>query len=208
MGKEQHMKRSRVVVTVVVIAAVAVIAVVAALSTGGEGTTTADVRQTQPVTITGTTLPVFPDNGVDPAIGLPAPEISGYSFDGTPVSITADGKPKIIAILAHWCSHCQNDVDMLTSYIKDNGMPPLVDLYAISTGADASYPNYPPSKWLKDWPVPTIADSSTLQAAAALGVNAFPFFVFISADGNVDFRFPGEVQPDVLYQAAIALANG
>ena len=202
------MKRSRVIVTVVVIAAIAVIVVVAALSTGGDGTTSADVSQTQPVTVTGTMLPVYPDSGADPAIGLPAPEISGFSFDGTPVSITDDGKPKIIAILTHWCSHCQNDVEMLTSYIQDHGMPPLVEFYAISTGADASYPNYPPSKWLKDWPVPTIADSVTLQGAAALGVNAFPFFVFVNADGNVDFRFAGEVQPDVLYQAATALANG
>ncbi len=203
------MKRSpRIIVIVVVVAAVVVIAAVAALSTRGEGTSAANVNQTQPVTVTGTALPVYPDSGADTAVGLPAPEISGYSFDGTPVSITADGKPKIIAVLAHWCSHCQNDVEMLTSYIHDNGMPPLVEFYAISTGADASYPNYPPSKWLKNWPVPTIADSPTLQAAQALGVSAFPFFVFITADGNIDFRFPGEVQPDVLYQAAVTLANG
>jgi len=206
MGKGEDMKRSpRIIVAAVAVAAVAVIAVAAVLSTRGEGTTTES--QTQPVTVTGTNLPRYPDSGADPAIGLPVPEISGYSFDGTPVSITADGKPKIVAVLAHWCSHCQNDVEMLTSYIDDNGMPPLVEFYTISTGADASYPNYPPSKWLKDWPVPTIADSSTLQAAQALGVNAFPFFVFVTADGNVDFRFPGEVQPDVLYQAAMTLAN-
>jgi len=200
------MKRSRFTAIAIGIAAVAVIAVVAVLSTKGGGST-ADVSQMQPVTVTGTALPRYPDSGADPAIGLSAPEISGFSFDGTPVSITADGKPKIIAILAHWCSHCQNDVELLTPYIQDNGMPHLVEFYAISTLADASSPNWPPSKWLKDWPVPTIADSSTSQAAQALGVSAFPFFVFITADGNVDFRFPGEVQPDVLYQAAITLAN-
>jgi thioredoxin-related protein len=55
--------------------------------------------------------------------------------------------------------------------------------------------------------VPTIADSSTSQAAQVLGVSAFPFFVFITGDGTVDFRFPGEVEPDVLYQAAVTLAN-
>ncbi len=201
------MKRSpRLTAIAIGIAAVVVVAVVALLSTQSDGPTI-DVSQVQPVTVAGTALPRYPDSGADPAIGLPAPEISGFSFDGTPVSITADGKPKIIAVLAHWCSHCQNDVELLTPYIRDNGMPPLVEFYAISTGADASAPNWPPSKWLRDWPVPTIADSSTSQAAQVLGVSAFPFFVFITGDGTVDFRFPGEVEPDVLYQAAVTLAN-
>jgi hypothetical protein len=207
MGKEEHMKRSpRLVAIGIGIVAVLAIAVAAVLSTSS-GQTDPSVNQSQPVTVTGDTLPRYPDSGADPAIGLPAPQISGLSFDGTPVAITDDGQPKIIAVVAHWCSHCQNDIEQLTSYIRDNGMPPLVEFYTVSTGADPAYGNWPPSKWLEDWPVPTIADSSTSQAAQALGVSAFPFFVFITADGNVDFRFPGEVDPDVLYQAAITLAS-
>jgi thiol-disulfide isomerase/thioredoxin len=189
--------------------AVVAIAAVAALSTRG-GTATPDVplNETQPVTVTGTfLLPLNTGQGIDPAIGTPAPEISGLSFDGTPVSITNDGRPKIILFVAHWCSHCQGDVTALTSYIKSNGMPPDVEFYAVSTGTDASAPNYPPSTWLKDFPVPTIADSPQSEAAQAYGLTAFPFFVFVTAEGNVDFRFPGEVRPEVLYQAALTLAN-
>jgi cytochrome c biogenesis protein CcmG/thiol:disulfide interchange protein DsbE len=205
---DQSKHRTRLIIGIGIVAVLA-IAVVAALSTGGgNGSPGIEVAETQPVTVVGTALPRYPDDGSDdPAVGMPAPEVSGLSFDGTPVSITNDGRPKIILFLAHWCSHCQNDVELLTAYVKDNGLPPDVALYSVATGTDAGAPNYPPSEWLKEWPLPVIADSPQSEAAQAFGLSAFPFFVLVTADGIVDFRFPGEVQPDVLYQAAVTLAN-
>lgn len=201
-------KRSpRRAIIISAIVAVVAIGLAAAISTMG-GSTDVGLNQTQPVAITGTALPRYAgDQSADLAHGLQAPEISGLSFDGTPISITNDGTPKIIMFVAHWCSHCQNDVEALTSYIEANGLPTGADLYAVSTGTDSTAPNYPPSKWLEDFTVPTIADSAQSQAAQAYGLSAFPFFVFVTAQGTVDFRYPGEVQPDLLYQAAITLAG-
>ncbi|NIA25045.1 MAG: redoxin family protein [Gammaproteobacteria bacterium] len=201
---------SRSTVIIVAIVAILAIAGIAAISTIGAGDSaagTGTISETQPVTVSGTALPRYPEQGADTAIGQQAPELSGLSFDGTPVSITNDGRPKIIIFLAHWCPHCQNDVKELTPYIKANGLPDDVDFYAVSTGSDPAAPNYPPSKWLADWPIPTIADDAQGAAAQAFGLNAFPFFVFVTAQGTIDFRFPGEVPPEALVDAAHVLAG-
>ena len=210
MSRDVQQNRSRRTVIIVAIVAVIAVAAIAALTTGSGNGSNPDVviSETQPVTVTGVALPRYPDQGADPAIGQPAPVVSGSSFDGTPIDITNDGRPKIIIFLAHWCPHCQNDVEALTPYVAANGLPDDVDIYAIATSTDASAPNYPPSKWLKDWPVTTLADSAQSEAARAYGLSAFPFFVFVTAEGNVDFRFPGEVPPETLYEAARTLAGG
>jgi len=75
--------------------------VVLAAACGDDGG--ADVRQSAPVTITGEALPAYEQGGEsDPAVGLPAPEVAGVSFDGTEVSIADDGRPKVLFFLAHW----------------------------------------------------------------------------------------------------------
>lgn len=60
------------------------------------------LEQSRPVTITGMPLPQFPDAGADPAVGMTMPELEGASFDGTPVTITNDGRPKVLLFLTHW----------------------------------------------------------------------------------------------------------
>jgi hypothetical protein len=83
-----------------VVAAVAVVGlIVATVSVGGDE----GMQQTADVTITGTALPPFPESeGADPAVGMAMPELQGESFDGSPVAITADGRAKVILVLAHW----------------------------------------------------------------------------------------------------------
>jgi hypothetical protein len=70
--------------------------------TTGPDTTVVTIEQTRPVTVTGTALPLFPEEGADPAVGMAMPELEGASFDGTPVTIGNDGRPKVLLILAHW----------------------------------------------------------------------------------------------------------
>ena len=91
---------------------VVVAAVVAVLLSGSGDSTVADTRgddplaatisETRPVTLTGSQLPAMPEQGADLALGLAMPELSGQSFDGTPVEIKNDGRPKIIMFLTHW----------------------------------------------------------------------------------------------------------
>lgn len=202
-------KKKRTTSILIGVVAVVAIALIAAISVGAgsSGTASASISETQPVTINGTPLPPYPEQGEDSAVGMQAPELIGKSFDGTPVSITNDGIPKAILFLAHWCPHCQNEVDDLVPYLEANGVPPGTAVYAVSTSASSSRPNWPPSKWLDGLPLPTLVDDSSSSAAQAYGLIAFPFVVLVDADGTVAFRFPGEVPPENLMQALATMAQ-
>jgi len=199
-------RRSRRTPILIGAAIVAIVALVALLTTGS-GSEGENIKQTRPVTITGQALPTYQSGMPDPAAGMAAPEITGATFDGTPLSITNDGTPKAIILLAHWCPHCQTEVEELTPYIKANGIPEGVEVVSISTSVNAAKPNYPPSKWLADWPVPTLADDSNSSSARAFGLSGFPFVVFIDADGKVVGRSEGSVAPETLYQILDQLAG-
>jgi hypothetical protein len=69
---------------------------------GEDATAVASISETRPVTVVGSGLVPMPEQGTDTALGLPMPELTGQSFDGTPVEIKNDGRPKIIIFLTHW----------------------------------------------------------------------------------------------------------
>ena len=73
-----------------------------ATTSGGSDTSVIAIEQFRPVTVTGEYLPLFPNAGADPAVGMIMPELEGASFDGTSVTITNDGRPKVLLFLAHW----------------------------------------------------------------------------------------------------------
>ena len=54
------------------------------------------------VSVSGGSLPEYSQETADGAVGLPMPQITGESFDGTSVSISNDGRAKVILYLAHW----------------------------------------------------------------------------------------------------------
>jgi cytochrome c biogenesis protein CcmG/thiol:disulfide interchange protein DsbE len=181
---------------------VAILAVAALASSGGsdkKNKVAAGVEQTRPVTVTGTALPQLPQTGGDdPAVGKEIPEAKGQSFDGTPVDIRNDGRPKLILFVAHWCPHCQREVPLLTDYLKSHKLPAGVDLYTVATATNSTRPNYPPSTWLSKvgWKAPTMADTDDGKAATAFGLNAFPYFVAVDGSGKVVARTTGEITTD------------
>src|SRR6476659_3113502 len=123
------------IVTVIALVVVAVGAITFATTRGGDsdgdasgaGSSTVVAGQPivqGPVTVNGTALAVRPDSGSDPAVGEPVPEISGVStLDGSPITIAADGKPKLIFVVAHWCPHCQKEVPLIQQWIDDGQVP-------------------------------------------------------------------------------------
>jgi cytochrome c biogenesis protein CcmG, thiol:disulfide interchange protein DsbE len=151
-----------------------------------------------PVEVTGTPLPQGPATGSDPAIGQPAPMLTGQSFDGSTVTIADDGSPKVVLFLAHWCPHCQAEVPRLVEWLEDNGLPADVELFAVATGTDSGRPNYPPGAWLRkeQWSVPTMLDDDESTAAEAYGLSSYPYFVVVGADGNVVERTSGEISTE------------
>ena len=158
--------------------------------------------------VAGAALPAYADGVDDPAVGVKAPEVEGASFDGTPESIKADGRPKLILFIAHWCPHCQREVPVVQSWIDANGMPAGVDLISVATGIDPSLPNYPPDAWLarEHWQPPVIVDGDR-QVATAYGLTAFPYWVAVGADGTVVRRLTGELTPEQLDALVGALAS-
>jgi thiol-disulfide isomerase/thioredoxin len=196
------------------LAAVVVLAVVVAVvGSGGssDDASGATKWETASVSVSGTPLPQY-DSAVspDPAVGDTIPTLEGKSvFDGTPVKIAPDGKPQLVLFVAHWCPHCQAEVPRMVSLAKD-GVFDGVHVTAVATGTNEAADNWPPSAWLHDvdWPFAVLADSADGTAAKAYGLSAYPYFVFVAADGTVAGRGTGELTPEQVTANIAALKAG
>ena len=159
--------------------------------------TASNAAQTHAVTLTGAALPSYDSTAAtDPAVGTAIPTVSGTSLlTGAPVKVTNDGKPKVLLFVAHWCPHCQREVPLLAADLNKTPLPAGVEMYTISTGVNASAPNYPPSRWLTGvkWPTPVLADDANSTAAQSFGLSAYPYFVFVDAQNHVVARSSGEM---------------
>jgi thiol-disulfide isomerase/thioredoxin len=185
---------------VVILAAVAAILLSQGSPTGGSssakpsGSPAGSVAPGTAPVVTGASLPAFEAVSGDTAVDQAIPTVEGAAFDGTPVVIADDGRPKVLIFLAHWCNHCQVEVPLIQGWLDGGGGPADVDLISIATGIDSTLPNYPPDEWLarEGWTVPTIVDP-TGAVATAYGLTAFPFWVFVDGDGLVQARLTGEL---------------
>ena len=179
-----------IVAVVAVVAFAAVIAV--ALSqedSGGGGDETAEVE------VTGGPLPFYESGSPDEGIGMAAPALAGTTVEGDSLTIDpADGEPKLIAFLAHWCPHCQAEVPRVVEWMEAGNAPDDVALYAVSTSITPGRDNYPPSDWFdeEDWTVPTLKDDAGSPAHLSYGAGGFPYWVALDADGEVVARTSGE----------------
>lgn len=175
----------------------------AAVASGGASAATSSAP-----TISGGQLPDFQNPNGDPAVGLMAPEVTGTDFAGKTVKIAHDGRAKAVMFIAHWCPHCQAEVPLVEAWVKAGGVPSTVDMVSVATSIDPTRPNYPPDAWLQreGWTVPVIVDS-TNAVASAYGLTAFPYWVFIGADGKVKARTAGELPVADLETALRALAG-
>jgi cytochrome c biogenesis protein CcmG/thiol:disulfide interchange protein DsbE len=187
---------------------VLVLAVAAIVSSGGSDDkkkSAEGVGETRPVTVSGTALPQLPDSGADPALGQEIPSVQGQAFDGSPVAIRNDGRPKLVLFVAHWCPHCQKEVPLLAKHLKSDGLPKGVDLYTVATATVANRDNYPPSAWLEKegWTAPTLADTEDGKAADAFGLSSFPYFVAVDGTGKVVARTVGEISTDEFTELAL-----
>lgn len=205
MERERRRRQSRTLaIAAGAVLLVAVIAVLAS-SLGGNESVETGVTQSRSVVANGDALPTL-EGEADPAIGMAAPSLTGQSFDGSPVSISPGDGPTAIWFLAHWCPHCQAEVPRIVTLAEQGALPDDVTVVGVSTGVDATAPNYPPSTWLEEegWPFPVLADDEAGSAASAYGLNGFPFLVLIDADGRVSARYSGELGD----QAIVAALGG
>jgi len=191
-----------------VFAVVIVAAIVAMVLSSDPGSGGRSEPASDPIGITGQPLATFTGSGADPAVGQVIPTLTGTDLDGNPITIGPDDGPVAIAILAHWCPHCQAEVPVIVDYLASTGMPDGVRLVGLSTSINRAQPNYPPSAWLKNegWTAPTMTDDANNRALGALGVRSFPGFVFVDGEGRVVQRASGEIGAAAFDQAVNAIA--
>jgi thiol-disulfide isomerase/thioredoxin len=153
------------------LAVVVVVAIiVAVVASGGGDSAKATSFETHAVTVDGTPLPSYDaTKSPDPGVGKTIPTLEGVSvMNGKPVTVKPNGKPQMVLFVAHWCPHCQAEVPRLVDLAKQ-GVFDGVEVTAVATGTNSTYPNYPPSAWLQrvNWPFPVMADSPQFTAATA-----------------------------------------
>lgn len=157
----------------------------------------------------GPLMPYGAVEGDDPAIGCPAPALTGASYEGEPTSFTPgqDG-PTLLVFLAHWCPHCNREVPMMLQWDEAGSTPQNLNIIGVSTGISDIKPHFPPGQWIEDvkWPWPVIADTEPPDgldtdlgdAGITYGATSFPFLTLVDADGQVVARHAGELDPDQL----------
>ena len=146
------------------------------------------------VTIEGDALLVVQDvNQGDPAVGFTAPSVSGADWNGVPASITADGRPKVVIFLAHWCPHCQAEVPDIQAWLDAGNAPDDVDLYAVTILSDPLRPEWPPQEWLESegWSVQTIMDDEAQSVARVYGALGTPFYLVLDGSNTNLLRRSG-----------------
>ena len=171
-----------------IVAGVVVVAAIAA----GLSAESAGVEAFGDIAIAGETLPRYEAGVGDPAVGMPAPTITGDAL-----SVVPGGTPKVVLFVAHWCPACQAEVPAITDWVETNGAPAGVDVIGVATSSSPSQGNFPPSVWLEreGFPFPVIYDDEDSTAAAAYGLSGFPYWVVLDSDGRVVQRFTGQL-PD------------
>lgn len=188
------------------LAVVLVVALVAVALTSGIGSG-AGGEPGGTVTVSGTQLPNLPASGDDPAVGATLPSLTGTRLGGGTITIGPSGAPQVIAVVAHWCPHCQAEVPRIVDWLRANELPGGVQLVTLSTGIDPARPNYPPSAWLarEGWTAPVLTDDAASSGLAALGITSFPGFIFVNSDGTVAQRLVGELEPEQIAGIAATL---
>ncbi|MEM9203241.1 MAG: TlpA disulfide reductase family protein [Actinomycetota bacterium] len=186
---------------------VAAFAITIALNAGGDGgSDVAEATETAAVVITGESLPPFADD--DAARGLPAPAVTGLSFDDSAVDLSQPAA-RIYGFFAHWCPHCQRELPIVQAWIEEGLVPDGVEFVAVSTAVERSADNFPPSAWFTDvgYDATVLVDDDNNSVANAFGLPGFPYWVATDGDGNVVARAGGAVDRDG-FEALIALAEG
>lgn len=200
--------RTPLYIGIAVVAFIAIAAIVAIALSGTTGTGGFSEPARVATAVSGEALPALTDPAADAAVAQPIPSLTGIDLSGEPISIGPSDGPMAIVLLAHWCGVCQAEVPVLVDYLASTGMPDGVKLVTIATSIDAARPNYPPSTWLEreGWTAPTLVDDANSGALRALGISAFPGFVFVDADGRVVQRATGQMPAAAFDQVVRSLA--
>jgi cytochrome c biogenesis protein CcmG, thiol:disulfide interchange protein DsbE len=195
----------------VIVALAVVLAGALALLIPGSGDSDTDdapeeTGDVTPPTIEGSALPRLLGTEADQALGQAAPIVHGVGIYGEETVVPQSDRPAILLFLAHWCPHCRAEVPVVQEWLADGRLPADVDLVGVLSHIDPARPNYPPSVWLEreGWSAPTVFDPQS-DAAVFYGLESFPLWVAVDADGRVLTRYTGRLSPDQIDQLVAAV---
>lgn len=199
---EQDDRRRNLLLIAGLVVVVVIIGVLVALG-GAEDDeeVSTDAPDFGPVAVEGTPLPELADGGADPAVGMAAPVIEGTDPEGSGVSVGGSGEPTLVAFLAHWCPHCQNEVPVIVDLMEEGELDG-VRVVGVLTGTNPDAPNHPPVAWMEreGWEGELLLDDDRFSAGAAYGLSGYPFVVYLDGDGEVVSRTSGGVGRDGILQ--------
>ena len=163
-------------------------------------TVLAPTEPTSDVSIAGDALPPFNGSASnDPAVGMPAPSVTGFDYQGNEIRIDRAKGPLLVMFQAHWCPHCTANLLNVMDWKSDGTIPSWLPVVLVSTAESPTRANYPASQWLEEsgW-APVLRDSTegdgvAGQIATAYGAQEWPFFVVIGVDGRVLARATGDL---------------
>jgi thiol-disulfide isomerase/thioredoxin len=125
--------------------------------------------------------------------------VEGTDFAGNPVAIKADGRPKAIIFLAHWCPHCQAEVPVIQAWVNAGWRPGWRRHHLRADRYRSDPAQLSADAWFEreGWTLPVLVDP-TNSVAQAYGLTLYPFWVFVGPDGKVVMRTAGEMtMPDL-----------
>lgn len=203
----------------VIVAASAIVALIASSGGGSNsdapGTTepgtprAAEISDTADVSADGDALAPFGAPGTDAAVGMTLPELAAPDLSGTVRTVTAADGPRVVAVVAHWCPHCQAELPVIAE-THAQGWAAGVGFTVVSTAQDRTRGNWPPSKWLTSVgvePDAVLVDDAGATVGAALGTTSFPYLIGVDDAGTVRWRISGEVSPADLQALTAALTD-
>ncbi len=200
-----------IVVALLVVAGIAALVVTAPSTTESKAAAkAAKVPVYEDVTVDGQELPTWSGSGTDDAIGMQVPTLKGVDFEQMRRSWSSgDGVARAYVVVAHWCPHCRAEVPRIVEWAKSNDLPAGVEVVTVSTAVDKGQVNIPPAAWLAEeqWPFEVMIDDELGTAASALGVEGYPYLVFVDRHGVVQERFSGEMPIDEFGAAIRKLAT-
>jgi thiol-disulfide isomerase/thioredoxin len=137
--------------------------------------------------------------------GEAVPSFSAPGLDGGTVA-WADyaGAPAVLAVWAPWCPHCQTELPVLDSVMRE--FPDVGFLTLVTWIGDQ--PGPAPDVYMRenDLAFPVAVDDQGDTIAAGLGVMSTPTLYFVSSDGTVAQTMTGEVDAETLREAVGSLS--
>jgi hypothetical protein len=166
--------------------------------------------------IAGGSLSMFDGTAsTDPAVGLPAPTVDGFDYEGNAIRIDPAEGPHLVMFQAHWCPHCAANLPNVEEWLADGTIPSWLPVTLVSTAESPGASNYPADRWLQElgWTGRVLRDTdegdgAAGAAAVAYGASGWPYYVVIGVDGTVLARASGELTKAQIESLMRGLPNG